>query len=117
VAELRRTRNGRFAIEDAHRLDEVLAALERGDSASLIGLRKAVPDLPEVAVDEATAKRLRNGDSRALDGVVPPQAKLFKVVANGGLLAVAEATSRVTAVIARIFGATCVADALSEERS
>jgi tRNA pseudouridine55 synthase len=117
LAELRRTRNGRFAIEDAHPLDEVLAALERGGSASLIGLREAVPDLPEVAVDEATAKRLRNGDSRALDGVVPPQAKFFKVVANGGLLAVAEATSRVTAVIARIFGATCAAEALSEERS
>ncbi len=71
-----------------------------------------MPELPEVAVDDATAARLRNGDSRALDGLIPPQAKLFKVVANDDLLAVAEATSRVTAVIARVFVAGCVPDAL-----
>jgi tRNA pseudouridine55 synthase len=111
LAELRRMRNGLFAIADARPLEEVLAALERGEHAGFIGLREAVPDLPEVAVDEATAMRLRNGDSRALDGLVPAQAKFFKVVANGRLLAIAEATSRVTAVIARIFGAACGADA------
>jgi len=105
LAELRRVRNGAFAIENAGPLDEVLAALENGgDGLRLIGLREAVPDLPEAAVDEATAKRLRNGDSRALDGLVPARAGWFKVIANGRLLAVAETTSRVTAVIARIFG-------------
>ena len=66
-----------------------------------------MPDLPEVEVDAPIEKRLRNGDSRALDGNVPPQArKLFKVIADGRLLAIAEATSRVTAVIARVFGET-----------
>jgi tRNA pseudouridine55 synthase len=105
LAELRRVRNGAFAIESARPLDEVLAALESGgDGLCLIGLRDAVPDLPEAAVDAATAKRLRNGDSRALDGLVPARAGWFKVVADDRLLAVAEATSRVTAVIARIFG-------------
>ncbi len=103
LAELRRTRNGRFAIEDASPLDEVLAAIERGDDPGLIGLRQALPDLPEVAVDETIATRLRNGDSRALDGMVPPQAEFFKVVSNGRLLAVAEVTSRITAVISRVF--------------
>ncbi len=105
LQELRRVRNGAFAIENARPLDEVLAALENGgDGLRLIGLREAVSDLPEAAVDEATAKRLRNGDSRALDGLVPATAGWFKVIANGRLLAIAEATSRVTAVIARIFG-------------
>lgn len=112
LAELRRTRNGLFAIADARPLDEVLAALERGSDEALIGLREAVPDLPETAVDDATAMRLRNGDSRALDGLIPPQARFFKVIANGHLLAVAEATSRVTGVIARIFGGACAAGAL-----
>ena len=104
LGELRRVRNGAFAIEDAQPLDAALAALENGGEVGLIGLRAALSDLPEIAVDEALAKRLRNGDSRALDGMVPAPAKLFKVVADGRLLAVAQATSRVTAVIARIFG-------------
>ena len=107
LAALRRTRTGLFAIENARPLAVVLAALEQGDTGCLIGLREAVPDLPEVDVDESIEKRLRNGDSRALDGNVPAQArKLFKVVADRRLLAIAEATSRVTAVIARIFGET-----------
>jgi tRNA pseudouridine55 synthase len=109
LAELRRTRNGVFAVEDAHPLEEALAALERGGRAGLIGLLEAMPDLPEVAVAESIAKRLRNGDSRALDGLIPAQSnssqvKFFKVVANGRLLAVAQATSHTTAVIARVFG-------------
>ena len=107
LAELRRTRSGLFAIEKARPLAAVLAALDSGERVCMIGLRDAVPDLPEVEVDVTIEKRLRNGDSRALDGLVPPQAKtLFKVVAEGRLLAIAEATSRVTAVIARIFGET-----------
>lgn len=107
LAELRRTRSGLFAIEKARPLAAVLAALDSGERVCMIGLRDAVPDLPEVEVDVTVEKRLRNGDSRALDGLVPPQAKtLFKVVAEGRLLAIAEATSRVTAVIARIFGET-----------
>jgi tRNA pseudouridine55 synthase len=107
LAALRRTRTGLFAIENARPLAVVLAALEQGETGCLIGLREAVPDLPEVDVDESIEKRLRNGDSRALDGNVPAQArKLFKVVADRRLLAIAEATSRVTAVIARIFGET-----------
>jgi tRNA pseudouridine55 synthase len=105
LAALCRTRSGLFAIEKARSLAEVLAALDRGESACVTGLRDAIPDLPEIDVDAAIEKRLRNGDSRALDGIVPPQAqKFFKVVADGHLLAIAQATSRVTAVIARVFG-------------
>jgi len=117
LAELRRTRSGLFAIGDAHLLEQILAALECGDASGLIGLRRSVPDLPEVAVDETIAKRLRNGDSRALDGLIPPQAippqkRFFKVVAHDRLLAIAEATSRMTAVIARIFGPESAPDVL-----
>ena len=147
LAELRRTRSGGFAIEDARPMATVLAALEsrsnslapaaearpadRGDDIGLIGMREAVPELPEVAVGAAVEARLRNGDSRALDGLVPPRAldglltpraidessipgardgvmtpranKHFKVICGGQLIAIAEATSRVTAIIARVF--------------
>ena len=147
LAELRRTRSGGFVIEDARPMGTVLAALEsrsnslapaaearpadRGDDVGLIGMREAVPELPEVTVDAAVEARLRNGDSRALDGLVPPRAldglltpraidessspgtrdggmtpranKHFKVICDGQLIAIAEATSRVTAIIARVF--------------
>lgn len=138
LAELRRTRSGGFAIEDARLLATVLEALEscshrlapasevrpadRGDDVGLIGMREAVPELPEVAVNSALEARLRNGDSRALDNLVPPRAldgwlptstidgivaaragKHFKIICDGRLIAIAEATSRVTAVIARVF--------------
>ncbi len=125
LAELRRTRSGGFAIENARPLGTVLTALDNGDDAGLIAMRDAVPELPEVAVDAAVEQRLRNGDSRALDGLVPLRAldglvrpsaiddlvaaranNHFKVIFDGQLLAIAEATSRVTAVIARVFGTT-----------
>jgi tRNA pseudouridine55 synthase len=138
LAELRRTRSGGFAIENARPMATVLAALDgrsnpltpasearhadHGGDVGLIAMRDAVLELPEVAVDAAVEQRLRNGDSRALDGLVPPRAfdgllppgardggetpranKHFKVICDGRLLAIAEATSRVTAVIARVF--------------
>jgi tRNA U55 pseudouridine synthase TruB len=146
---LRRTRSGGFSIEDARSMATVLAALDGGSNpltptsearhadnggdVGLIAMREAVPELPEVAVDAAVEQRLRNGDSRALDGLVPPRAlggllplraidgslppgardggvtpranKHFKVIFDGHLIAIAEATSRVTAVIARVFAA------------
>jgi tRNA pseudouridine55 synthase len=104
LAELRRTRSGNFAIADARPLGDVIAALERGEGAGAIGLCAALGAMPEVVADAETERRLRHGDSRALDCLVPPAAKFFKVVAEGRLIAVAEATSRVTATIARIFG-------------
>ena len=60
--------------------------------------------MAEAEVDAIQVRRLRNGDSRALDGLVPEGAKLFKVMSVGELIAVAEATSRVTARVARVFG-------------
>jgi tRNA pseudouridine55 synthase len=103
--ELRRTRNGAFSIADAMPLADILASLDSGaPPARLISLRDALVGLPEVVVDAIAEKRLRNGDSRALDSLVPPGAPLFKVIsASGELIAVARATSRVTAIVERIF--------------
>jgi len=103
--ELRRTRNGAFSIADAMPLADILASLDSGaPSLRLISLRDALVGLPEVVVDATAEKRLRNGDSRALDSQVPPGAPLFKVISpSGELIAVARATSRVTAIVERIF--------------
>ena len=103
--ELRRTRNGAFSIADAMPLADVLAALDSGAPLPrVINLRDALVGLPELVVDITAEKRLRNGDSRALDSQVPPNGPLFKVISEGGeLVAVARATSRVTAIVERIF--------------
>jgi tRNA pseudouridine55 synthase len=104
LKELRRVRNGSFTIAQARPLDLVIASLEAGQDGGLIGLRGALAEAPEVEVDAATERRLRNGDSRALDGLAPHGASLFKVIARGELAAIAKPTSRVTAAIARVFG-------------
>jgi tRNA pseudouridine55 synthase len=103
--ELRRTRNGAFSIADAMPLADILASLDSGaPPLRLISLRDALVGLPEVVVDGIAEKRLRNGDSRALDSQVSPDGTLFKVISpSGELIAVARATSRVTAIVERIF--------------
>jgi tRNA pseudouridine55 synthase len=108
LVELRRLRNGVFALADAAPLDRALAALEPGAESELrmIGLRDALADMPEAEIDNAAEARLRHGDASALNGCIPPAATLFKVISPAGeLIAVARATSRVTAVIERIFNA------------
>jgi tRNA pseudouridine55 synthase len=103
--QLRRTRNGTFSIADAMPLAAVLAALDSGaPTVRMLNLRDALAGLPELVVDATAEKRLRNGDSRALDSQVPTAGSLFKVISQSGeLIAVARATSRVTAVVERIF--------------
>jgi tRNA pseudouridine55 synthase len=105
LEELRRIRNGTFSVADATPLAEVLASLDSGaPPLRMISLRQALAPMPELVVDTAAEKRLRNGDSRALDSLVPPGASLFKVISEKGeLVAVARATSRVTALVERIF--------------
>ena len=105
LEELRRTRNGTFSIADASPLPDVLAALDSGAPiANLLTLRAALPDTPELTVDGRIEARLRNGDSRALDSLAPAGAELFKVISTSGdLIAIARTSSRVTAIIERIF--------------
>jgi tRNA pseudouridine55 synthase len=105
LEELRRTRNGTFSIADATTLADALDALDSGATPNgMIGLRDALVGVPELVVDAIAEKRLRNGDSRALDSMVPSGGPLFKVIsASGELIAVARATSRVTALVERIF--------------
>lgn len=110
LGELRRLRSGAFTLAQARPLAAVLEALGEagGDRAGqnvagIIGMRAALAALPEAEADPAQVRRLRNGDSRALDGLAPPGAKLFKVIGDGALVAVAEATSRITARVVRVF--------------
>ena len=103
--QLRRTRNGAFSIADAMPLADLLESLDSdAPQPRMINLRDALVGMPELVVDATAEKRLRNGDSRALDSQVPQNGPLFKVISDTGeLIAVARATSRVTAIVERIF--------------
>jgi len=106
LAELRRLQSGGFSLPAAAPLERVLAAIDTADLASIpfIALAQALDHLPRVVLDAAEERRLRNGDSSALDAIVPAGAQIFRVVhSDGDLIAIARATSRVTAVIERIF--------------
>jgi len=108
LEELRRSRTSGFALADARPLEVVAAALESGDGAALPtrSLRDALGAMPEIAIDDALERRLRHGDSSVLDMMAPVAAGYFKVISeSGALVAVARATSRVTALIERIFAA------------
>ncbi|HYL59582.1 MAG TPA: tRNA pseudouridine(55) synthase TruB [Candidatus Acidoferrales bacterium] len=105
LEELRRTANGNFSLCDASTLDAVLAALDAGAQVPhAISMRDALVAVPELVVDAGVERRLRNGDSSALNSMNLPSGNLLKVVSERGeLIAVARATSRVTAIIERIF--------------
>jgi tRNA pseudouridine55 synthase len=108
LKDLRRLASGTFSIDDALPLDAVLEALRTGEGGNLraIALGDAVSEMPAVIVDAAAIERLRNGDSRALDGQVPAAGGLFRVQDRvGRLVAIARATSRITALIERVFNA------------
>jgi len=108
LKELRRLTSGSFSIEDALSLAAVLEALRASEGRNLRGvaLGDAVGNMPAVSVDSDAVERLRNGDSHALDGVVPAAEGLFRVLdADHGLVAIARATSPFTALIERVFNA------------
>jgi tRNA pseudouridine55 synthase len=104
LSELRRIRSGRFSIADAWPFGHMIAAMERGEMPGLISLRAALADLPEAVIDPALEKRVRQGDSRALNHFSPDSGGVFKVIAHDELVAVAHSTSHVSAVIVRVFG-------------
>ena len=59
MAALRRTRAGRYGIEQAHTLEEILAAPD--PEALLLPVDSLFSDRPAVNVNEAGEKKLRNG--------------------------------------------------------
>ncbi len=110
LAELRRIRNGAFVIADAHplnneTLDALRDQLQGTGAARLTTMRAALAGLAEVEAGADAERRIRNGDSRALDGIVPADAALFKVIRDGQLLAIAEPDARGGARIVRVFAA------------
>ena len=93
LERLRRTLAGEFAIEDAHTLEEVAAAVGNCPAPELLeGIfvhpRKLLPDFPSVTADEMTAARIRAGRTVNLPEL--SRARLVKVfTGQRDLLAIA----------------------------
>jgi tRNA pseudouridine55 synthase len=103
LAELRRSCTGGFGIEQAIALDEALADLEKGQPPALIGLNQSLAGMSEVEVDQASARRVRNGDASALLSMVRIGQGPFKVVCDGALVAIAQFGPDSKFGLARVF--------------
>jgi tRNA pseudouridine55 synthase len=102
LAELSRIRTCGFELAKSSSLDSALEALAAG-TAPLVGLRESLVRMPEVQASADVARRIGNGDSTALTGLVPFGGNLFKLIFEGNLLAVCRADSMLTAKIERAF--------------
>jgi tRNA pseudouridine55 synthase len=103
LAELRRTGTGGFGIEQAIALDQALANLEKGQPPALIDLNYALAGMNELEVDQALARRVRNGDAAALLPMVRIGQGPFKVVCDGALAAIAQFGPDGKLSLARVF--------------
>jgi tRNA pseudouridine55 synthase len=79
LASLRRTAVGEFAIEDAHSLPALEAAMQQGSVESLfVHPRRLVPQLPCVTATEESAALIRSGRAVNLPEMSKaPQVKVF----------------------------------------
>jgi tRNA pseudouridine55 synthase len=79
LAVLRRTSVAEFAIEDAHSLPALEAAMQQGSAESLfVHPRKLVPQLPSVTANEESAALIRSGRAVNLPEMSrAPQVKVF----------------------------------------
>jgi len=83
LASLRRTAVAEFAIDDAHTLQELEAAMQQGSTESfaltmLVHPRKLVPQLPSVTATEESAALIRTGRAVNLPEMSrAPQVKVF----------------------------------------
>ena len=89
LASLRRTTAAEFAIEDAHLLETLEAAMRQGSAESLfVHPRKLIPQLPSVTATEETAALIRRGRAVNLPEMSKaPQVKVF--YGQGQLIAIA----------------------------
>ncbi len=109
VTALRRTRSGPFSLAEARPLDDLLKALPAGE-VPLVSPAAALGHLPQVAVDDDLARRLRAGQRVSWPSLgAPAEATSIRVLDRAGhLIAVAEPIAEGGAVKSvrtlRVFG-------------
>jgi tRNA pseudouridine55 synthase len=92
MARLRRTASAGFVIDDALPLEAFQALVRQGRAdACIVPMGRALRDMPAVAVDGATARRIAGGQRLTAGQIGPPPGDgPIQVVAGGRVLAIVE---------------------------
>ena len=96
LTALRRTRNGFFSLEDALSLADIKGLLNKGKlKERIFSLSQAMSFLPAIAVGDANALLIRNGQTISVEGLPLRSEDIGKAVrilveGGGGLVAVGE---------------------------
>lgn len=91
LAELRRTRAGRFTIDQAKTLEQIEEITENGEIPELLPLTEAVAEMPSVMLSEEGLKRISNGMPVEPESSLPNGAfEVALLSAKGTLAAIGE---------------------------
>lgn len=100
LEQLRRTRFGRFNVEDATGLEE----WENGAAAALLGPSAALPDMVALRLSASEERRARQGSAALLAQLALPEARAAKLLdGEGALVAIVTRASDGTWSYARVF--------------
>ena len=69
MAELSRTKSGRFGLEDSFTLEDIEKAVELGDDSFLIPIDKVFEELPALYLSERKAQKMCNGTQVRTSGM------------------------------------------------
>ena len=90
LSELRRTRNGRFDVEEAHNFEKLLDSAKTGRLKSyILDMRDALKHMPSVEVDSAAIGEIAHGKSFPLSEIPQSEDGRFKIVDERKVLAIA----------------------------
>lgn len=91
LADLRRTRVGRFTVDDAVELEVYEALDESGREARLMPVDALVQEVPRVDLGASDARRLTRGQSVSTSNIQPGVVRVYG--ADGGFLGVADVSA------------------------
>ena len=101
LSALRRTEVGAFRVEDAHTMDELIAAAETGTIESmLLGIETLFPNLRRIGVDAEAERRIRCGNPAATS---EEDGRALVYGADGKLLMLGEIKDGVMSTIKSFF--------------
>ncbi len=101
LSSLRRTEVGTFRVEDAHTMDELIAAVEAGMIESLLlSVEELFPDVRRISVDAEADRRIRCGNPAATE---EEDGRALVYGADGSLLMLGEIKDGIMSTVKSFF--------------